>query len=126
MWKVLPNVIESIIAASQNTFPNEFVSLLGGNTPKKIVDELIVVPAISGKAHAILRTDLLPLNQPVVGSVHSHPGYSNRPSSADAHLFARYGPFHLIICQPFSLSKMQAFDITASPISFEILGKEHQ
>lgn len=121
MWKILQNVCESLIVGSQNTFPNEFVSLLGGNKDLQIADELIIVLAQSGKRHANLFTDMLPFNQPVIGSVHSHPGHSNQPSLADARLFSRFGPFHLIICQPFSLQTMAAYDAKARRIDFEVI-----
>ena len=121
MWKISSVVVESILAGSANTHPNEFASLLGGNGKTKTVGELIIVPAIFGEEHALLRTDLLPLNIPIVGSVHSHPGYSARPSNADAHLFARFGRFHLIVCEPFSIRTLRAYDENAKPQKFEIV-----
>jgi proteasome lid subunit RPN8/RPN11 len=122
MWKIKRTVLESIVQAAKNTFPDEFIAFLGGELKKKEVTELIILPSQSGTEAAIIRSDLLPLNVKSVGSVHSHPGHSNFPSSADKKLFSQQGEIHLIICLPFSAQTIRAFDRGGKTIPFE--GKE--
>ncbi len=119
MWKIKRAVLESIVQAAQNTYPNEFIAFLGGDSKKKELNELIILPAISGSEAAIIRSDLLPLNVKSMGSVHSHPGNSNFPSAADKKMFSKQGEIHLIICLPFSVQTIRAFDANGKEITFE-------
>jgi proteasome lid subunit RPN8/RPN11 len=119
MWKIKRAVLESIVQAAQNTFPDEFIAFLGGEMKKKEVTELLILPSLSGSEAAIIRSDLLPLNVKSAGSVHSHPGYSNFPSSADKKMFSQHGEIHLIICLPFSVQTIRAFDSAGKTMLFE-------
>lgn len=119
-WKIKRAVAETIIEAAKQTLPNEFAALLGGNAREHAVTELIVVPAIFGSEHAIIRTDLLPITEKNVGSVHSHPNHSNRPSPADKKMFRSQGTIHFIVCQPYSFQTLRAFDEKGNPVAFEI------
>ena len=121
MWKIKQIVLHSIIQAAQNTHPNEFVAFLGGDKKQKMVTGLIILPAVFGTEHAIIRSDLLPWNAQSLGSVHSHPGFSNRPSPEDKKMFQQQGEIHLIICMPFSLQTIQAFDHNGKPAGFETI-----
>jgi proteasome lid subunit RPN8/RPN11 len=119
MWKIKRAVLESVVQAAQNTYPNEFIALLGGDSKKSEITELIILPALSGSEAAIIRSDLLPLNVKSLGSVHSHPSHSNFPSRADKKMFSSQGEIHLIICLPFSVQTIRAFDSEGKEIAFE-------
>ncbi|MBU1929889.1 Mov34/MPN/PAD-1 family protein [Candidatus Micrarchaeota archaeon] len=121
MWKIKKSVLESIVQAAQNTHPNEFIALLGGNLKKQIVEEWVILPSIFGSHHASIRMDLLPYTACTVGSVHSHPGFTNKPSGADKHLFSKEGEIHLIICLPFSFQTIQAYSTKGTPLEFEVI-----
>lgn len=120
-WKINKSVLEDIIRAAKSTYPNEFISLLGGNKREKTVTELVVVSAVFGESHAMLNTWTLPINANTVGSVHSHPGYSNRPSPEDLDTFAETGEIHLIVCEPYSISTFGAYNAKGKKIAFEIV-----
>jgi len=119
MWKIQRAVLESIVQAAQNTYPNEFIAFLGGDLKKQVVKELLILPSVSGTEQAIIRSDLLPLNVKSMGSVHSHPSHSNFPSAADKKMFSKQGEIHLIICLPFSVQTIRAFNTDGKETVFE-------
>lgn len=112
---------EDICEAARNTYPDEFFSLLGGDAKKRLIDELVLVPAIYGRQHALVKAHLLPVDPRVLGSVHSHPSGSARPSAGDLNSFVHFGGIHLIICKPFNIENMRAFDVAGNEIRFEIV-----
>jgi len=114
------NIIEGIIEAARNTYPKEFFALLG-SSDKKVIDELIVVPAIYGFGHVLVRSYLIPIDFKIVGSVHSHPEKMNNPSSADIKSFSEFGDIHLIIAWPFDINSIQAYDVSGKPINWQVI-----
>lgn len=123
MYKIKKNVLESLLEASRNTYPNEFFALLGGDREKKIIDEFIITPAVYGRRHALYWPHLTPIDNKVMGSVHSHPSRSGTPSGADVRGFAKSGEIHLIIAYPFNLKTTRAFDSEGRGIDVEVSGK---
>lgn len=121
MYKIRLSVIESICIAARQSYPNEFIALLGGNNAEKTIGELVVLPSISGEDFATLRLDLLPLDRSVFGSVHSHPGCSNSPSKGDIQTFSKLGKIHAIVCAPFSAKNVKFFDSSGKGQKFEII-----
>ncbi|MFH1224466.1 MAG: Mov34/MPN/PAD-1 family protein [Candidatus Diapherotrites archaeon] len=110
VYKIKKHVLESLLEASRNTYPNEFFALLGGDREKKVIDEFIITPAVYGKRHALYWPHLAPIDSKVMGSVHSHPSRSGTPSGADVRGFARSGEIHLIIFYPFGAKDFRAFN----------------
>lgn len=121
MWKIQKHVVDSIVQAAQHTYPNEFAALLGAKAKTQTIHELVLVPTVFGNEHAILRMDLLPWNAQTVGSVHSHPDFSNKPSIQDKQLFGSHGEIHFIICLPFSPTALTAFSSKAKPIEYQVI-----
>ncbi len=120
MHKIKKSVLESILMASRKVYPNEFISMLGKNE-KEEVDELVVLPAVYGKNFSSIRTDLIPFDSKIIGTIHSHPSPNNNPSSADLNVFSVLGKIHLIICWPFNLDNIKSFDETGKEITIEII-----
>ena len=72
-------VLRMILEASKDAHPNEFAAMLRADGTT--ITELVLVPGtVSGNSHAILRTHMLPIDFSVIGTVHSHPSPSARPS----------------------------------------------
>ena len=63
---------------------------------------------------------MIPPNQKKWGSVHSHPGNNANPSHADLMTFSKHGPFHMIVCEPYSLETMKAYNAYGEPVAFEV------
>jgi proteasome lid subunit RPN8/RPN11 len=64
---------------------------------------------------------MLPIDFNLIGTVHSHPGPSTRPSDADLQLFAKKGKIHIIVAMPFDYNSWNAYDYTGNEVTIEIV-----
>ncbi len=119
--KIKESTLEDILEASRNTYPNEFMALLGGDKKAGVVDEIVIVPATYGREHAIIHTNQVPMDFRIMGSVHSHPSPNAFPSKGDLRTFPRLGEIHFIIAYPFDLNSTRAFDSAGNEIEFEVI-----
>ncbi|HNX48120.1 MAG TPA: Mov34/MPN/PAD-1 family protein [Methanomassiliicoccales archaeon] len=102
-------LLEMINEAARDSLPNEFVAML--RAEDGIIQELLLLPGtLQGEDSATLMMHMMPIDFSVVGTVHSHPGYSNRPSREDLELFRRYGYVHIITCLPYDEGSWRAYD----------------
>ncbi|MGQ9586992.1 MAG: Mov34/MPN/PAD-1 family protein [Thermoplasmata archaeon] len=101
--------LKMILEASKSSYPEEFGAILRAR--KGVIHELILLPGtIAGERSALFRLHNLPIDFTVVGTVHSHPSGSCRPSGADLDLFRRFGWVHIIVCEPYDRSSWAAYD----------------
>lgn len=121
MYKIKESVVESIIIAAKNVYPLEFFSMLGGKN--KTIEELVVVPAEFGEDFSSYRTDLVPFDKGIIGTIHSHPSRNNNPSNADLHAFERFGEIHIIIAYPYNLNTIKAFDNRGNKVVLKVIGE---
>ena len=119
MYQIKRLTIESIIIAAKNTYPLEFFSMLGGKN--KTNEELVVVPATFGENYSSYRPDLIPFDQAIIGTIHSHPSIYNHPSEADLDSFEKFGQVHLIISYPYELNTVRAFDNKGKKITLKVI-----
>jgi len=119
--EIKKGTIEGLLEAAKNTYPKEFFALLGSTRKNNTVDEVIIVPAVYGTHHALVKSGYYPLDFKAVGSVHSHPGPSNKPSKADIHSFPSFGRIHLIISFPFNLENVKAFNIEGKELELGVV-----
>lgn len=121
-------VIDEIVKIAINADPKEYVALLSGKIKDNIlkITGLIFLPFQASSTSAVMQIFMMPLSTGAVGSVHSHPGPSNRPSNADLTFFGKNGYFHMIICRPYSEFSIGSYDAFGNPIPFVIkdLGDE--
>ena len=110
MFSVKTEVIEAFLEAAKNTFPNEFIGMLAGSKKNKTVEELVVVPAIFGDTFSQIYFHMLPLDESIIGTCHSHPSLSNRPSPQDIHTFSKTGFIHFIAARPYTIETIRAYD----------------
>ena len=118
--KIKRKTAESICQAARNTYPNEFIALIGSRE-KGTIDDLVVLPATYGSSFSSIRIDLLPFDSSILGSVHSHPGRSALPSKADLRVFRKTGEMHLIIAYPFTFESMRAMNALGQEIELEVV-----
>lgn len=117
------SVIDSIVFYSKKSYPNEFLAMFDGYIEDNtlFIDTLIFLPGDRSHTGASFNDWLLPPGQNKYGSVHSHPGYNSAyPSNADLVTFSKYGYFHIIVCEPYSLETMNAYDNYGNPTTFEV------
>jgi len=118
MIKIKETVLESVCIAARNVYPNEFISMLGKNKENEI-NELVVFPAVYGRNFSSIRTDLIPFDRSIIGTIHSHPNRNNNPSQGDLKVFSALGEIHLIICWPFNLDNIKSFNRQGKEINSE-------
>ncbi|MBN2127435.1 MAG: Mov34/MPN/PAD-1 family protein [Candidatus Diapherotrites archaeon] len=121
MIKLKKSVIDDLLLAARNTYPNEFFAYLGGDKKTNTVDEFILAPAVYGKTFVMIKEYLMPFDSRIMGSIHSHPGKSNFPSKADVNSFGKKGEIHLIIAFPYTLNSIQAYDEKGIKTEFELI-----
>ena len=116
-------VIEEIIHIAKESYPNEFMALLEGEIQEHIlkITGLIFLPVETSNEGAVMQVFMQPLSTNSMGSVHSHPGYSASPSSADLHFFSKKGIFHMIIAQPYSRESIIAYDSFGNIVDFKMI-----
>ncbi|MCX6801503.1 MAG: Mov34/MPN/PAD-1 family protein [Candidatus Diapherotrites archaeon] len=120
MFQIKRAILEGLLDAAKHTYPNEFFALLGSKHRNEVVDEVVIVPAVFGKEHSIMRGQA-PVDFGIIGSVYSHPGASNRPSPADVNAFPHFGKVHFIISFPFNIGNAEAYDVRGKKIEWGII-----
>ncbi|MGD0057484.1 MAG: Mov34/MPN/PAD-1 family protein [Methanomassiliicoccales archaeon] len=120
VWGIEEEVLEMINESAKDTFPNEFLATL--RAEKGVVTEILLLPGtLSGERSGTFHMNMLPIDLSVVGTVHSHPSFSNRPSEADISLFGRFGNTHIITCIPFDRGTWRAYDYNGKEVELEIV-----
>lgn len=121
------DVLESVIYYSKKAYPNEFLAFFDGEIKDEILylTGLIFVPGETCETGAVVHTELIPMNTKYMGSVHSHPGPSASPSSADLKTFSRNGYFHMIVCLPYSLETFRGYDRYGNPQEYTVGDYSH-
>ncbi|MBN2602538.1 MAG: Mov34/MPN/PAD-1 family protein [Candidatus Thermoplasmatota archaeon] len=122
-WKITSNCLKLICECAKSEYPNEFGGLLRVDSEKKTtINEIVLLPGtISGDAHAIFRMHMLPIDFSIVGTVHSHPSHSAKPSSADLQLFRKHGKVHIICANPYDSGSWKAYNYNGEDLAMEVV-----
>jgi proteasome lid subunit RPN8/RPN11 len=113
---------DGIITYARTWHPNEGILILQGKSKRHqiIIDGLIIPPFSShGPYYSGFPTYDLPFDLSYIGTAHSHPGGSNRPSLEDLNNY--YGLVSVIISHPYLDKSMGAFDRNGNEMELEIL-----
>ena len=115
-------VIDSVVFYSKKSYPNEFLAMFDGHVKNNVlyITGLLFLPGERSHTSATFNDWMIPPTQKKWGSVHSHPGHNASPSHADLITFSKHGPFHIIVCEPYSLETMKAYDSYGMPTTFEV------
>src|ERR687889_2260214 len=112
-----------IISYSKALHPNEGILILQGKvTKERIIIEGLVIPpfASSGPYYSGFSNFSLPFDNSYIGSAHSHPGGSNRPSLEDLNR-GFYGAVSIIIAHPYEDRTIVAYDRSGNELEIKIL-----
>lgn len=115
-------VADGIVTYSKAKHPNEAILVLQGKSKKDhiLIDMLVIPPfATSGPFYSGFPIHDLPFDLSYIGTVHSHPGGSNRPSLEDLNHFFR--SVMLIISHPYEDESLAAYDSNGRPLELKIL-----
>lgn len=114
------NIVDDIIDFAKTNHPREFVAFFHGiiKNKKLIIDGLVYNEYISNEISA---TPIFHFpDKSFYGSVHSHPGYINKPSKADKQFFHKTGIVNAIICMPYSKENMRFYNHQGEEINVTI------
>lgn len=122
-WKIKSKCLDLILECAKSNYPNEFGGLLSidMNTKDEITELVILPGTIMGESHALFKLHMKPVDFSIVGTVHSHPSPSARPSGADFRLFRKHGRVHIIAAMPFDRNSWKAYDSVGEEIEISII-----
>lgn len=95
-------LLQTILEGAKRLYPKESILFLRGKKRKDLVEitDLLVPPlATYGRGFAHIPLHMMPMDFSVVGTVHSHPSGSFRPSNTDLNHF--FGVTLMIAAFPF-------------------------
>lgn len=113
-------IVDSIITYAKSWHPNEGILILQGKKEKSVIriTGLIIPPFSShGPFYSGFPVYELPFDLSYIGTIHSHPSGSNRPSLEDLNHF--FGLVSLIICYPYDVGNIGGFDRNGNMIDVE-------
>ena len=113
---------DGIITYSKTHHPNEAILVLQGKKDKDdiVVNSLIIPPfSMSGPFYSGFPVYDLPFDLSYMGTAHSHPGGSNRPSLDDLNHF--YGMVSIIISHPYEDETIGAYDRNGNSLELRIV-----
>ena len=115
-------VADGIITYSKTYHPNEGILILQGKSKRSgeiRVDGLVVPPFSSHEPYySGFPTNELPMDLSYIGTAHSHPGGSNRPSLEDLNHF--FGLVSIIINFPYDYKTIGAYDRNGNSVNLII------
>ena len=115
-------VADGIITYSRTKHPNEAILVLQGKSNKDriLIDSLVIPPfSMSGPYYSGFPVHDLPFDLSYMGTAHSHPGGSNKPSLEDLNHF--YGVVSLIISHPYEDESLGAYDRSGNALELRII-----
>lgn len=115
--------LAKVAGIAGDTHPKEMLVFLEGEVKKGTLEitDILFQPYIASN-NSVFSTHIdLPLTSKSVGTIHSHPGFRNKPSTADLHFFRKHGIIHGIICQPYNEKSIQFYDFNGEPATVNIV-----
>jgi len=113
-------IMDSIITYAKSWHPNEGILILQGKKDKNLIRVTgLVIPPFSthGPYYSGFPMYELPFDLSYIGTIHSHPGGSNKPSLEDLNHF--FGLVSLIICHPYEVQNIAAYDRNGNNMELE-------
>lgn len=114
------NLIDDLNESARAVYPDEFLCMLSAEDG--VITDMVLLPGtVYGDSHSFLNQWMAPLGINTVGTAHSHPGHSNRPSDEDLSLFSNMGGIHIITCVPYDRKSWKAYYSNGSVADLEII-----
>jgi proteasome lid subunit RPN8/RPN11 len=119
------SLVEDLCEIARASHPKEMLAFLSstkGNRRGLLhIDELQLQAYDASNSSANVPLGNLPMTTRIVGTAHSHPGGSKRPSDADLHLFSKFGYVHAIIAEPYTPATIRFMDKEGSTLAVRII-----
>jgi proteasome lid subunit RPN8/RPN11 len=119
--RIKREALETILHASKNVYPNEFIALLRDDDNGVIMQILLLPRSTYGNGFSSIDFNMVPMFLHSCGSVHSHPVPENYPSRGDKLFFSRLGRVHIIVGYPYGEQDAKAYDRKGRPVALEII-----
>jgi proteasome lid subunit RPN8/RPN11 len=117
------SVVDSILTYVQMAYPKEGILLLRGHAtpPETVISEVVIPPrTVHGFGFANFPWHMLPIDRSILGTAHSHPSGTLRPSVQDLNHY--YGRIMIIAVYPFhSHHDLGAFDRNGAIVNYDIV-----
>ena len=114
-------LLDSMLSFASMQHPREAILLLRGRVSRDeiILEEHLLPPfASTGRGFAQFPSHMLPIDFSIVGTLHSHPSGSPRPSPTDLnHL---YGRIMVIIAHPYTRDRVAVYNKKGERIPLEV------
>lgn len=104
-------MLEGLFCLAKENHPREIFLLLRGKISNcsAYIDELIYpINTTFGYGFSGFNPHNLPLDPSIIGSVHSHPSGTSKPSIQDLHNF--FGVIMVILAYPYNLASTSVYD----------------
>lgn len=133
-------VLEDCLNAAQGTHPNEFLALLVAEHSSEIeftrpetapedayvITSYYVIPGTKASpSSASIKQINVPVTGNVVGSFHSHPNGTLRPSTEDSNMFRKY-PVNIITGHPYSEESWVVYDSSSQKRDITLIETEER
>jgi len=122
--KIRENAILSALAGAKAAYPNEFICLLRGKRVGEdlVIEDTLIPPGImTSKTMTSFSDWMMPYMEGLVGTFHSHPGGTARPSRQDGWLFSQRGGVNFIAAEPFGVKDTAAFTGNGEKVEFVVI-----
>ena len=116
-------MLEGLFCMAKDIHPREIFLLLRGKVSNgsAYVDELVFpLGTTFGLGFSSFQPHNLPLDPSIIGSLHSHPSGSPKPSIQDMHNV--FGVVMVILAYPYNLSSTSAYDKSGKPLKVRVMG----
>jgi len=118
--RIRRELMDYLLELARDFYPNEFAGFL--RERDGIFEEVLIAPDPHfGRGSAFFNPWMLPHDESVKGTVHSHPGPNPHPSGADLSFFSKFGGVHLIIAYPFVEESVRAYGSDGRELPIEIV-----
>lgn len=118
--RIRRELLEYLLELARNAYPNEFAGFL--RERDGIIEEVLIAPNLhSGSTAVFFDTWMLPPDESIKGTVHSHPSPNPRPSEGDLEFFSKFGGVHLIIAWPFTEGSVEAYLSNGARVEIEVV-----
>lgn len=118
--RIREELLEYLLELARSFYPHEFAGFL--REKDGVFEEVLIAPGGHfGKTSVFFNTWMLPLDDDVTGTVHSHPDHVCWPSSQDLWFFSKFGGVHLIICYPFSPEDVRAYNSSGEALNIDVV-----
>lgn len=116
-------VLLTLMDVSRQTYPKETIMILEGRVVRKElrISGVLFEQYDANEWSAHIELYHLPTSSAAVGTFHSHPGPSNRPSNADVHLFGKFGLVHFIARVPYREQDFACYDKAGRRLPFFVV-----